>query len=342
MILSLLVVAFSFASASAQSIQNSYADLVNKVSPAVVTIRSTERARAAQQFPFMDDPTFREFFGDRMPQQQQQTPQRVQGVGSGVIVNSQGYILTNHHVVDKATKITVRLEDKSEFTAKVIGSDEDTDLAVIKIDVGRDLPMAKFGNSDSVKVGDWVLAIGSPFGLQATVTAGIVSAKGRNIVPGRQFQSFVQTDAAINPGNSGGPLVNMSGEVIGINTAILTETNAYAGVGFAMPSNTVVNVYNQIIGPEHKVTRGSIGVEFAAQPAPGRRDWAAPARPEPVALAPEVPVDLRWGETVGRPRAATGETVVSEDREGRASHCRSSRTSASTRTRWRRSRCWSR
>jgi serine protease Do len=119
-----------------------------------------------------------------------------------------------------------------------------------------------------MQVGDWVLAIGSPFGLQATVTAGIVSAKGRNIVPGRQFQSFVQTDAAINPGNSGGPLVNMAGEVIGINTAILTETNAYAGVGFAMPSNTVVSVYNQIIGPEHKVTRGSIGVEFAAQPVP--------------------------------------------------------------------------
>jgi serine protease Do len=130
------------------------------------------------------------------------------------------------------------------------------------------LPTAKIGNSDSMQVGDWVLAIGSPFGLQATVTAGIVSAKGRNIVPGRQFQSFVQTDAAINPGNSGGPLVNMAGEVIGINTAILTETNAYAGVGFAMPSNTVVNVYNQIIGPEHKVTRGSIGVEFAAQPVP--------------------------------------------------------------------------
>jgi serine protease Do len=119
-----------------------------------------------------------------------------------------------------------------------------------------------------MQVGDWVLAIGSPFGLQETVTAGIVSAKGRNIVPGRQFQSFIQTDAAINPGNSGGPLVNMAGEVIGINTAILTETNAYAGVGFAMPSNTVVTVYNQLIGPDHRVTRGSIGVEFAAQPAP--------------------------------------------------------------------------
>src|SRR5499433_610805 len=119
-----------------------------------------------------------------------------------------------------------------------------------------------------MQVGDWVLAVGSPFGLQETVTAGIVSAKGRNIVPNRQFQSFIQTDAAINPGNSGGPLVNMDGEVIGINTAILTDTNAYAGVGFAMPSNTIANVYNQLIGPEHRVARGSIGIMFNAQENP--------------------------------------------------------------------------
>ena len=196
-------------------------------------------------------------------------------LGSGVIVDPKGYIVTNRHVIEKADRIRVRLQDDPpgvQHDAKVVGSDQETDLAVIKIDVERGLEKglvtAKIGNSDSMQVGDWVLAIGSPFGLQATVTAGIVSAKGRNIVPGRQFQSFVQTDAAINPGNSGGPLVNMAGEVIGINTAILTETNAYAGVGFAMPSNTVVQVYNQLIGPEHKVTRGSIGVEFAAQPVP--------------------------------------------------------------------------
>ena len=193
-------------------------------------------------------------------------------LGSGVLVDPKGYIVTNRHVVEKADRIRVRLQDDPpgvQHDAKVVGSDQETDLAVIKIEVeGKGLPTAKIGNSDSMQVGDWVLAIGSPFGLQATVTAGIVSAKGRNIVPGRQFQSFVQTDAAINPGNSGGPLVNMAGEVIGINTAILTETNAYAGVGFAMPSNTVVQVYNQLIGPEHKVTRGSIGVEFAAQPVP--------------------------------------------------------------------------
>ena len=154
------------------------------------------------------------------------------------------------------------------MTPKVIGSDQETDLAVIKIESEKPLPFAKMGNSDSMEVGDWVLAVGSPFGLSETVTAGIVSAKGRNIVPNRQFQSFIQTDAAINPGNSGGPLVDMAGEVIGINTAILTDTNAYAGVGFAMPSNTVVNVYNQLIAPEHRVARGSIGIMFNAQENP--------------------------------------------------------------------------
>jgi serine protease Do len=151
---------------------------------------------------------------------------------------------------------------------RLIGMDQETDLAVIKIEMDHPLPVAKLGNSDGMQVGDWVLAIGSPFGLQETVTAGIVSAKGRNIVPNRQFQSFIQTDAAINPGNSGGPLVNMAGEVIGINTAILTETSSYAGVGFAMPSNTVAQVYNQLIGPDHRVARGSVGIEFSPYPNP--------------------------------------------------------------------------
>ena len=146
-------------------------------------------------------------------------------------------------MVEKADRIRVRFQDDPpgvQHDAKVIGTDQETDLAVIKVDVDRSLPSAKMGNSDSMQVGDWVLAVGSPFGLSETVTAGIVSAKGRDIVPGRQFQTFIQTDAAINPGNSGGPLVNMNGEVIGINTAILSETNAYAGVGFALPSKTVV------------------------------------------------------------------------------------------------------
>ena len=166
--------------------------------------------------------------------------------------------------------------------------------------------MAKLGNSDGMQVGDWVLAIGSPFGLQETVTAGIVSAKGRNIVPNRQFQSFIQTDAAINPGNSGGPLVNMNGEVIGINTAILTETNAYAGVGFALPSNTVAQVYNALISPEHKVTRGSIGVEFNAQPNP------AVARVYGVSSGVTI-ANVVQGGPADQAGLKTGDTIISVD-----------------------------
>ncbi|HUA15290.1 MAG TPA: Do family serine endopeptidase [Verrucomicrobiae bacterium] len=190
---------------------------------------------------------------------------RERSLGSGVIVDPKGYIVTNRHVVEKADRVRVRFQDDPpgvQHDAKVVGTDQETDLAVIKVDINRSLPAAKMGNSDSMQVGDWVLAIGSPFGLSETVTAGIVSAKGRDIVRGRQFQTFIQTDAAINPGNSGGPLVNMNGEVVGINTAILSETNAYAGVGFALPSKTVVDVYNQLTGPEHRVSRGSIGIMF--------------------------------------------------------------------------------
>src|SRR4029077_14926630 len=163
--------------------------------------------------------------------------------------------LTNNHVVDQATKIQVQLSgDTTKYTAKVVGVDDATDLAVIKIDAAKELPSAKLGNSDGVQVGDWVLAIGSPFGLQATVTAGIISARDRGNV-GRQFQRFLQTDAPINPGNSGGPLVDMSGSVIGINTAIMTGGRGYEGVGFALPSNMAIAVYNQLI--QHgKVTRG--------------------------------------------------------------------------------------
>jgi len=216
--------------------------------------------------PFQD--FFDKFFGgqggapDSIPQR---------SLGSGVIVDAKGYIITNRHVVNKADRIRVKLKDDPAgfqgHEAKVVGVDEESDLAVIKIDAGKPLPTAKLGNSEGADVGDWVLAIGSPFALDNTVTAGIISAKGRsNVVPNRQFQSFIQTDAAINPGNSGGPLVNMAGEVVGINTAILTGGQGYEGVGFALPSNLVIKVYNDLISPEHKVMRGSIGVEFQAQP----------------------------------------------------------------------------
>ncbi|HET6933399.1 MAG TPA: Do family serine endopeptidase [Candidatus Angelobacter sp.] len=198
---------------------------------------------------------------------------RSKSLGSGVILNTNGYIVTNFHVVEGADRIRVKLKDDPQGMlrdAKLIGVDRETDLAVIKIEPPKDHPLvvARLGNSDSMGVGDWVLAVGSPFGLENTVTAGIVSASGRSINPARQFQSFIQTDAAINPGNSGGPLVNMNGEVIGINTAIYTQSFGYQGVGFAMPSNTVRSVYDQLTGPEHRVSRGSIGVEFNATPAP--------------------------------------------------------------------------
>ena len=197
-------------------------------------------------------------------------------LGSGFIVDSRGYIITNNHVVDKADKIYVKLSTDPDNggadpgrLARVVGVDKDTDIAVIKIESREPLPTVKLGNSDGAQVGDWVLAIGSPFSLSQTVTAGIVSAKNRSIdepspngISQSQFQKFIQTDAAINPGNSGGPLVDMNGAVIGMNTAIYTQSMGSQGVGFAMPSNTVINVYNMLISPEHKVVRGSIGISF--------------------------------------------------------------------------------
>jgi serine protease Do len=274
-----------------QQLSNAFSQISKQLEPSVVNINTEStiknprrRSRSVRPDPDQDqgeggdDSPFQDFFDKFFGGQQggqggaEAGTIRQRSLGSGVIVDSKGYIVTNRHVVEKADRIRVKLQDENPASpghdAKLIGMDQETDLAVIKIDIDRPLPAARLGNSDGMEVGDWVLAIGSPFGLQETVTAGIVSAKGRNIVPNRQFQSFIQTDAAINPGNSGGPLVNMAGEVIGINTAILTETSSYAGVGFAMPSNTVQQVYNQLIGPDHRVSRGSIGIEFSAQPNP--------------------------------------------------------------------------
>ncbi len=270
-----------------QQLSNAFSQIAKQLGPSVVnintesTIKGPHRRRGGESPDDDDsgggnggmDDFFNRFFGGPGGQGGQGNPFgggdsgsiRERSLGSGVIVDAKGYIVTNRHVIEKADRIRVRLQDDPpgvQHEAKVIGQDQETDLAVIKINLDRPVPVAKLGNSDSMEVGDWVLAIGSPFGQVGTVTAGIVSAKGRDIVPGRQFQSFIQTDAAINPGNSGGPLVNMNGEVIGINTAILSETNAYAGVGFSLPSNTVVQVYNQLIGPEHRVSRGSIGITF--------------------------------------------------------------------------------
>ncbi len=267
---------FSFAGTNATALalpdpvpsSNSFSSIVNRVEPAVVNIATTQvidqKAKRHHASPNdqQDDPSedfFFHFFDGRPGGPTQ--PQAERSLGSGVILDKSGYILTNNHVVDQASKIQVQLNgDTTKYTAKVVGVDEESDLAVIKIDAGKDLPFAKLGNSDGVQVGDWVLAIGSPFGLNATVTAGIISAKDRGGM-GHQFQRFLQTDAAINPGNSGGPLVDMAGQVIGINTAILTGGRGYEGVGFAMPSTTAISVYDQIV-KNGRVTRGSIGVQF--------------------------------------------------------------------------------
>jgi serine protease Do len=273
---------------AARQHENEFARVAKQVEPAVVnintesTIKNPHRGMrgmprqgpGGQGGEGMQD-WFDRFFGQG-PQGDDGAPpggddMKSQSLGSGIIVSAGGYIITNFHVVDKADRIRVSLMGEPatvSYPAKVIGTDRETDLAVIKIEVPHPLSYARLGNSDSMQVGDWVLAIGSPFGLKSTVTAGIISAKGRNIVPGRQFQSFIQTDAAINPGNSGGPLVNMEGEVIGINTAIYTETAGYQGVGFAMPSNTIASVFNQLVSPAHKVERGSIGITFSAETSP--------------------------------------------------------------------------
>ena len=314
---------------SPQQLSNQFSQIAKQLEPAVVnintesTIKSPRRRRGLPDQGGGDDQNpFDDFFDRFFGGPQNQGPIREHSLGSGVLVDAKGYIVTNRHVVEKADRIRVRLPGDAPgvlHDAKVIGTDQETDLAVIKIEADKPLPTAKLGNSDGMEVGDWVLAIGSPFGQVGTVTAGIVSAKGRNIVPNRQFQSFIQTDAAINPGNSGGPLVNMAGEVIGINTAILTDTNAYAGVGFALPSNTVVSVYNQLIGPDHRVARGSIGIEFAAQENPAiARVYGKGSGVTISTVVPGSPADeagLKVGDTItaidGK-KIATGDELVND------------------------------
>ena len=215
---------------------------------------------------------FNRFFGQGPDMGGGDDGQERESLGSGFIVDPRGYIITNNHVVDKADRIFVTLANDPAGSqgrpAKVVGIDKASDIAVIKITTDAPLPTVKMGNSEGVQVGDWAIAIGEPFGLAKTVTAGIISSKNRTVEPGTEgeFQHFLQTDAAINPGNSGGPLLNMAGEVIGVNTAIFTQSAGNEGIGFAQPSNTVINVYNQLVGPDHKVVRGSIGISFQPNP----------------------------------------------------------------------------
>ncbi|MBF0212517.1 MAG: DegQ family serine endoprotease [Magnetococcales bacterium] len=235
--------------------------LVDELKPMVVNIHTSKKARTGTTSslphnPFKNSP-FEDFFQpfvDRLPQGEMQT----RNLGSGVIIDGDGSILTNHHVIEGADEIKVRLADEREFIAKVIGGDPKTDLALIQIPVKQKLAVAKLGDSDALKVGAWVVAIGNPFGLEATVTAGIISAKGRAIGSG-PYEDFLQTDAAINPGNSGGPLFDLDGNVIGINTAIFSRSGGYMGIGFAIPINMAKNVMAQLKGTG-RVTRGWLGV----------------------------------------------------------------------------------
>jgi serine protease DegQ len=232
-----------------------FSDAAKKVMPAVVNIFTTTEIKTPIH-PFMDDPRFRFFFGDQFGDN---VPQQSSSLGSGVIVSKDGYILTNHHVVESADKIEVALSDGRHAKAHVIGSDPDTDLAVIKIDLPGNLPTITFGHADQLHVGDIVLAVGNPFGVGETVTMGIISALKRNHLGLNTFENFIQTDAAINPGNSGGPLVDVNGNLIGINSAIYSPSGGSLGIGFAIPVSTAKKVMEQII--QHgSVTRGWIGV----------------------------------------------------------------------------------
>ncbi len=268
----------TLAGGAVQALSQAFADVAKRTEPAVVNINTEEVVKVSRrrttpgdgQGEAPDDMFHR--FLPNLPNMIPQMPEQFtrQSLGSGIIVDSKGYIITNHHVVDHATKIKVSIPGGKEYTAKVVGSDELSDIAVIKIDGDKEFPVARIGDAKAMRVGDWVLAIGSPFGLDQTVTAGIISTTGRvfdlrDAQYNMLFNDYLQTDAAINPGNSGGPLVNMSGEVVGINSFISTRAQQNAGVGFAVPSHIFVNVYNQIVD-KGKVQRGWLGVTMNTLP----------------------------------------------------------------------------
>jgi serine protease DegQ len=241
-------------SVSAVPMSESFAPAAQKVIPSVVNVFTQQKVRTPAH-PSLEDPIFRYFFGDRLDER----PREVSNLGSGVIVSSNGYILTNHHVVEAADEIQVALANGQTLPARVVGADPETDLAVLKIDA-KDLPAITFAQIDSLKVGDWVLAVGNPFGVGQTVTAGIVSALGRTHLGINTFENFIQTDAAINPGNSGGALVDAAGHLVGVNSAIYSRTGGSQGIGFAIPVSIARQIMEQII-KSGSVTRGWVGIE---------------------------------------------------------------------------------
>jgi len=325
----ILIVTFSPAPSPAQSesplkqVDQAFVQIVQKVSPAVVNISSERKiARMTggrEMEPFLRQSPFREFFGDDFFKHFKESPKGEGGpapvaMGSGVIVSPDGIILTNAHVVKDMGEITVTLTDKRSFKAKVLGADPESDIAVIKIDA-RNLPVATLGDSSKLRVGEAVLAIGNPFGLTGTVTSGIVSATGRSNMGITGYEDFIQTDAAINPGNSGGPLVNIDGEVIGINTAIATRSGGYQGVGFAIPSASAKLIMDQLV-KEGKVHRGLLGVNIqdlnqALAKSFGRADTNGALVSEVVPGSPAEKAGIKAGDIVlsfnGRPVTGAGQ-----------------------------------
>jgi len=246
---------------SLTKIGHAMAEISAAVKPAIVNMSTTRTVKTSGGAdPFFDDPFFRRFFGDKFGRQRQPKEHKSAALGSGVIVSSDGYIITNYHVVKDADEIKVLLSDKREFSGKVIGSDPKTEISIVKIEA-TDLPTLKWGDSDALEVGEIVLAVGNPFGLNQTVTMGIVSAVGRANVGIADYEDFIQTDAAINPGNSGGALVNVRGELVGINTAIFSTSGGYQGIGFAIPSNMVKSIMDSLV-KKGRVIRGWLGVSI--------------------------------------------------------------------------------
>ena len=287
-----------------------FAALAKKLGPAVVNVATTQMRKTAQQgpSPFGDDDSldqfWQRFFGGRLPRGPQQ---RQKGLGSGFIIDRDGTIVTNYHVVDDAEKITVTLSDGRSFDGKVLGKDQKTDIAVIKISAPQDLPTAPLGDSDRLEVGEWVMAIGNPFGLDHTVTSGIVSAKGRHIGAG-PYDDFIQTDASINPGNSGGPLINLRGEVIGINTAIFSGSGGNIGIGFAIPTNLVKELLPQL-KDKGKVVRGFVGVTIQ-KVTPDLADSLGMKQAGGALVA-----DVNKGGPADRAGIKTGDVIVEFDRK---------------------------
>lgn len=262
-----LSVLYLASSASARDIPGTFADLVEKLSPSVVNISTTQKVKTNgglnfkfHGFPDSEMDPFKEFFERFGDQFNEQMERDVTSLGSGFVIDPSGYIVTNNHVVEQADGVTVTFQDETQYEAKIVGSDKKTDLALLKIDAKKELPFVRFGNSDDVRVGDWVIAIGNPFGLGGSVSAGIVSARSRNINAG-PFDDFIQTDAAINRGNSGGPLFDVNGNVIGVNSAIFSPSGGNVGIGFSIPSALAQPVLKQLkeFGRTH---RGWLGVKI--------------------------------------------------------------------------------